>query len=671
MKFDHYQRNFLEKRIDFRMKHLGVDNYQEYINLIRSNPVEIDLFLDKFTINYTYFFRNLSVFQNLEKFIQLYALKKLDKSTKTIRIWSAPCATGDEPYSLAMVLDNIKKKKKSFPDFKIYASDIDTNAINIAIEGEYGEYAVHELPEHYLTTYFTKTITELGPKYKISDQIKKKIEFVQEDILQISHLNQKYDVIFCRNFFIYINQDARDKFLKIIEARLHNGGLLCLGGSETLARKYNNFTSVNLKDRFYIKDFFGINESYRNSVSKLLGVKRTARKQHPSKKIKKRIKLEKIPEKPKIETKKINVVNEISVKKETEEKIHNIQGKERTEVKFTKLVVNNGTLEDNFKHVKEPLRVPIEEGKTLSSEHSGKSLKRRELLLQQKELHLDDKIKYIKTQLNFLDEEREKFDELSKSLNEKEIEIINRTLVIERIIRQLDLRERTVTQRETQLENRLNLIEQYSRQNIEQERRLSNDTGRIEERNDSKKEINSFEEKRMDRIKTPNEKKELDIPKGYYSLINSFDKNERSTKLIINGLGSGIALVFKDVVNNIFAMSNITLPSSGASKQGYHLLFPHTFVDTSVQDLYNNIIYHGGNKDSIKALIIGGAKLFLDYDMTYQENIDAIREELAILQIDIEGEDIGGLSERSIRYDTINDDLYVKKTWEFEFRKIK
>ena len=157
---------------------------------------------------------------------------------------------------------------------------------------------------------------------------------------------------------------------------------------------------------------------------------------------------------------------------------------------------------------------------------------------------------------------------------------------------------------------------------------------------------------------------------GYYGLINSFDKSDIATKFIIKGLGSGIVLILKDPVNNIFAMSNISLPSSAASKQGYHLLFPHTFVDTAVQDLYNNLLYNGANKSNITALIIGGAKLFLDYDMTYQENIDAVKGQLEANQISIEAADIGGTSERSVIYDTINDALYVKKTWEFEYRKI-
>ncbi|MFX0007540.1 MAG: CheR family methyltransferase, partial [Candidatus Hermodarchaeota archaeon] len=115
MKFEHYQRKFLEKRIDFRMKNLNLNYYQDYIKYIRENPIEIDLFLDKFTINYTYFFRNYNVFKNFENFIKSY----VKYSNRIIRIWSAPCATGDEPYSVALILDRLKKADKNFPDFEI------------------------------------------------------------------------------------------------------------------------------------------------------------------------------------------------------------------------------------------------------------------------------------------------------------------------------------------------------------------------------------------------------------------------------------------------------------------------------------------------------------------------------------------------------------------------
>lgn len=82
------------------------------------------------------------------------------------------------------------------------------------------------------------------------------------------------------------------------------------------------------------------------------------------------------------------------------------------------------------------------------------------------------------------------------------------------------------------------------------------------------------------------------------------------------------------------------------------------------------MIYNGADESNIRALIVGGAKLFLDYDMTYQENLDVVKNELKSLEIEVDAEDTGGLSERSIIYDTINDTLYVRKSWEFQYRKI-
>ncbi|KKN37988.1 hypothetical protein LCGC14_0757930 [marine sediment metagenome] len=681
MNFDYYQRKFLEKRIDFRMKYLNVEDYQDYINYIRRNPIEIDLFLDKFTINYTFFFRNLNVFQNFEKFIQFY-IKKLGKNIRPIKIWSAPCATGDEPYSIAMVLDKLKKKEKIFPEFKIYASDIDTNAIKIAKDGFYGEYAVHDLPEHYLTTYFSKRITELGPKYLINNQIKEKVEFIQEDIIANHQLDQIYDVIFCRNFFIYINKQARDDFLKIIDNRLHNGGLLILGGSETLGNKHTVFESVHLRDRFYIKNLSKKHQTYKKGIYNLFEKKEITIIKQPLKKIKKTLVRKStidIRDKPKRVTTQIKdlekELKKTKIKKEKSSKyIPEVERKEIAEVRFTKIVVNtnlNGAL-NNTENISllEPEEIPV--GKALISkiENREKSLKRRELILEQKNQNIEQKIKYIKDQYKVLEEERKKAEEILKNANEKETDVITRILVLERITRQIEQREKSVIQRELQLEKRLNQIEKYSRKMIQQEIEIHRYSNGAEKKTESEKGINSYDEQRIDRKKNPNDQRELIIPKGYYSLINSFDKSETAIKMIIKGLGAGIALILKDPINNIFAMSYISLPSSKASKQGYHLLFPHTFIDTSVNDLKNLLIYNGANRANIKALIVGGAKLFLNYDMTYQENIDAIKKELAAIQVEIEAEDIGGLSERSVLYDTINDSLFVKKTWEFEYRKI-
>jgi len=668
LKFDQYQRQFLEKRIGFRMRNLKINYYQDYIDYIHKNPIEVDLFLDKFTINYTYFFRNLNVFQNFEKFIKFY-VKNSKRSV--LKIWSAPCATGDEPYSIALLLDNLKKSNKNFPDFKIFASDIDTNALKIAKEGSYGEYAVHEMPEHYLNTYFSKKITELGPKYTISNELKSKVEFIQEDIINGHKINNIYDVVFCRNFFIYINHAARENVLRNLDKRIHDGGLLVLGGSENIPRKNSVFKNVSIRDHFYIKNFSNKTESYKNvliSLFKRQKIKRTTKKDSLSRNLGRIVEVKRKP-KSVIETIKPTEKILKNKKLKKQKKLEELEIKpliEPAEVRITGIVVNNGfkdkTSNVNLNH---PLKI-----KENPVKKQDNKLVQREILLKQRENVIDEKIKYLEQQFKILESEKIKVKNLIFQTNEKEREVTNRLLVLERITRQIEQRERNLNLREEQLEKRLAKIEQYSKKRIRQELQINNHSKELENSGDAEDSFNLYEEKRIDRIESSSNKKELTIQMGYYSLIHSFDKNTTATKFRIKGLGSGICLILRDPKNNVFAISHISLPSSSASKQGYHLLFPHTFVDTSVKDLFNNLLYNGANRDDIRALVVGGAKLFLDYDMTYQENIDTVKKELQSLEIEIDAEVLGGLSEREILYDTINDSLFVKKSWEFQYRKI-
>lgn len=675
MNFQQYQRKFLEKRIEFRMKHLNILCYQDYINYIYEKPDEIDLFLDKFTINYTYFFRNYSVYKNFEEFIKIYA----NRSNKPLRIWSAPCATGDEPYTIAMILDQLKNKNKNFPDFEIVASDIDPSALKEAVKGIYGEYPIHETPELYLKSYFTKKDTDLGPKFTISEDIKKKVEFIQEDIIKSHKKNNKYDVIFCRNLFIYINQFAREKLLSILESRLFDGGLLILGGSETLPRKNSSFKSINMRDRLYVKNLITQDVTYRNGVCNLFNQSRDVKierqmqtRKDSNKSVKKEVK--KVKEKAKIieKPKKIPKEEEIlelepkkRVSKSEKENLELIELERiEAEVKITEIEVNNGfngkLVERKTNRLKEPTRIS-------SSNKREEEMKKRELILMQREKVIEERIAYLDEKYKNIEMERKEVDKLAKKVKKQETEVKTRIEILERLTKQVEQREKLVEQKEMQFNRRIKQVGEYTRQVVQQEVQINkNFKNKIDDRFDTDK----YEKERLDRIDNPNINKELVIPMGYYGLIHSFDKNEAATKIIIPGLGSGIALILKDPVHNLFAMSHISLPSSSASKQGYHLLFPHTFVDTSVKDLYNDLIYHGANSSNITALIVGGAKLFLDYDMTYQENIDAIKKELEVRKIEIIAEDLGGISERAIIYDTINDTLQVKKTWEFEYRRI-
>ncbi|MFX1374531.1 MAG: CheR family methyltransferase [Promethearchaeota archaeon] len=698
MKFEHYQRNFLEKRIYYRMKNLELEDYHQYITYIKSNPDEVDLFLDKFTINYTYFFRNSNIFESFEKFLNIY-VKDLNRPLK---IWSAPCATGDEPYSIAMVLDQIKTLNNKFPDFEIIGSDIDKNALQIAEEGVYGEYAMHETPEILINTYFSEEDTELGPKYTINEKIKNKVRFLQEDIIKGHQNTDKYDVIFCRNFIIYINQYAREKLTRVLESRLHNGGLLILGGSETFPPQNTCFEPISLRDKFYIKNLSSLDNAYRQKIINLFKIRKVkeARKllenvnQSKDKRIIK--KSESIQKRNLIDRKKEILEEKIQVKEhssETDIKATNLNKKkdiqsvlknkklEPAEVRITGIVVNKSYDTHSPKSIKKsstPERIkPMESKKASHLEKKEKELAEREeelnsreLSLKKREERLEQMSVFLRKELDELKQQRKKIQKFYRNAREKEKEVDDKVSTFKQQKTRLEKREQAIEQKERQLQDRLNQVGQYSRQIIQREIQININSKEVEVREEGEQVIPFYDERRYDRVEKANNKKEFILPMGYYGLINSFDRNISGTKFSIQGLGSGIGLILKDAENNIFAMAHISLPNSSASKQGYHLLFPHTFVDTSVKDLFNSLIYNGATESNIKAIIVGGAKLFLDYDMTYKENLDSVKHELKSLEIEIEAEDTGGLSERSVVYDTINDALYVRKSWEFQYRKI-
>ena len=692
MEFEHYQRNFLEKRIHYRMKHLNLERYQQYINYINSNPNELDLFLDKFTINYTYFFRNFNVFESFEKYLKIY----VRDLKRPLNIWSAPCATGDEPYTIAMMLDQYKNSVKDFPDFKIVASDIDKNALMIAKKGIYGEYAVHETPKIVLNSYFSRQDTTIGPKYTINNNIKKKVTFFQEDIIKGHQNNEKFDIIFCRNFIIYINQYAREKLMRVIESRLRSGGLLVLGGSETFSPQGTCFEAINIRDRFYIKNLSSQNDSFQRKIynafqsSEARNIRKSVdnkkREVHNKKKadmIQKGNLIEKKVKKFEIEkhTEKKSIVNKKQVKNRAQN-THKSQSDpiikklEPAELKITDIVVNNGYNNFEPKSKEKPKLHPKIKEKSLI-EKKEILLGKKEEDLRLKEISLERRLEDLENRSNYLEKEREKLEIQRKKIQksyinskEKERQIDNKKQLLERLKKRLEKREQVIEQKERQLQDRLNHIGQYSRKVIQGEIKNNINSKEIELREEKKEAIPPFDEKRYDRVEKTNSKKEYIIPMGYYGLINSFDNTIQGNKFSIEGLGSSIGLILKDPINNIFAMSHISLPDSSASKQGYHLLFPHTFADASVKDLYDNLIYNGADESNIRALIVGGAKLFLDYDLTYQENLDVVKKELQSLDIEIDAEDTGGLSERSIVYDTINDTLYVRKSWEFQYRKI-
>lgn len=223
--FSDINRPVLESRLRERARVYQMDGIEEYYDLIISVEPELRLLLDSVTTNLTRFFRNSLHFETFSQIIipEILARKK---SEKFLRIWSAGCSTGEEPYSLAMVMEDLLSPGWTY---EIVASDLSFGVLTTAKEGFYIETRVDGIPENYLNKYFIKE--EKG--YKVIDSIKKNIRFDYHNLKNESGL-RGLDIIFCRNVIIYFDRKAQEAVVKKFYNALKIGGYLFLGHSESL-----------------------------------------------------------------------------------------------------------------------------------------------------------------------------------------------------------------------------------------------------------------------------------------------------------------------------------------------------------------------------------------------------------------------------------------------------
>ncbi len=234
-----YKERQMKRRIESLIKRNGKDTFEAYFDLLNKNKEVFDEFINYMTINVSEFYRNIQQWDMLKQEIIPMLLKK----KSTLKIWSAACSTGEEPYTLAMVLSNF------FPirDIKILAADIDKEAINKAKNGLYTAKSIENVPDEFKTKYFTK----IGEAYKINDEVKKCVEFRSMNLLSDDY-PKGMDLIVCRNVMIYFTEEAKDLMYHKFNGALDNGGVLFVGSTEQIIvpKKYN-FTPI--KTFFYQK----------------------------------------------------------------------------------------------------------------------------------------------------------------------------------------------------------------------------------------------------------------------------------------------------------------------------------------------------------------------------------------------------------------------------------
>lgn len=242
--FTEINRPILESRLKDRLKKTNIKSLDEYYKIITTEPEELKVLLDAITTNLTSFFRNTIQFYGLENYILPEIQKR--KTDKKIKIWSAGCSTGEEPYSIAMV---VKEKMDPSWQCEIIASDISFNSLMKAKEGFYHSSKVSGIPPNLLKKY---TIP-IGDGYQIIEDLKKMIRFDYHNLKYDSGL-RNFDIVFCRNVIIYFDTKAQIEVINRIYEAMADNSYLFIGHSESLFGMNTKFIFTKIGEAcLYIK----------------------------------------------------------------------------------------------------------------------------------------------------------------------------------------------------------------------------------------------------------------------------------------------------------------------------------------------------------------------------------------------------------------------------------
>ena len=236
-----YKERQMKRRIDALINKNSIKTYDDYVNLLKTNKTAFDEFVNYLTINVSEFYRNPEQWKVLEKDVFPDLINRFGKRLK---IWSAACSTGDEPYSLAMVLGNLVPLEQ----VKIIATDIDKQVLEKAKLGLYNEKSLKGLPKQYIDKYFTKVNDRT---YQISDKIKKCVDFKEHNLLKDPYPTN-CDIIVCRNVLIYFTEEAKEEVYKKFNASLKKDAYLFVGSTEQIIQP-QKLGYVTQKSFFYKK----------------------------------------------------------------------------------------------------------------------------------------------------------------------------------------------------------------------------------------------------------------------------------------------------------------------------------------------------------------------------------------------------------------------------------
>jgi chemotaxis protein methyltransferase CheR len=245
MRFGESKRYYIERRVFERIAATGTASFAAYFDLLRTSPLEVGRVVNSFTVNETYFNREEHQFRCLSQDLLPEIARGKGPGDK-IRIWSQPCSTGEEAYSIALWLLENWRMVDAY-HIEIVGSDIDTVALEAARLGRYAPRALGRLPEAVLQAYFEPP---RRGRRQIIDDLRESVIYTEANLMDRGSMmaNGRFDVVFCRNVLIYFDDASRRQAADNLYACLEPGGFLCLGHSESMSRISERFVMRRFAD---------------------------------------------------------------------------------------------------------------------------------------------------------------------------------------------------------------------------------------------------------------------------------------------------------------------------------------------------------------------------------------------------------------------------------------
>lgn len=241
MNFKSYKQQRMERRTLSFLRRRGHNDLKELMEGLKKDNNLRENFINHVTINTSEFFRNPNSFT----FLQKNVLPQLIKEKTPLKIWSAACSDGCEPYTLALILHDLNVYPRQY---SIMATDIDTDIINRARKGQYPFKALRNVPKHLLKEHFQ----EKNDLYHLDSRVKSTIDFKQHNLLKDTFTNA-FDLILCRNFFIYLERVHKEEIIRKFVKSLRKRGILFLGNTEFIVNP-QEFSLTKIGAAFYRKD---------------------------------------------------------------------------------------------------------------------------------------------------------------------------------------------------------------------------------------------------------------------------------------------------------------------------------------------------------------------------------------------------------------------------------